>query len=111
MGNSKVFSIHFALLIFGFLFLNLANAQSTPTPIQLPEGYDWKYNPENGHYYTVIKMIKTWDEAKVVSESLGGYLATITSSEENEWIFNLLALDGIIEAWIGLYYSDNNNWQ
>ena len=43
----------------------------------------------NGHTYTVfsLKSIKTWDEAKVFCESLGGYLATLTTAEENAAVY------------------------
>jgi len=41
----------------------------------------------NGHYYQYFSdELLTWQEAKVRAESLGGYLVTITSQEENDWI-------------------------
>lgn len=42
----------------------------------------------------------TWHEAKVKAESLGGHLATITSKEENDVVFNKLNLNGL-NPWLG----------
>lgn len=43
-------------------------------------------NPSNGHRYVLVNIRMTWCEAKAHSERLGGYLATITSQEEQDWI-------------------------
>jgi hypothetical protein len=53
-------------------------------------------NPANGHYYEAIVFsdesdFLTWDEARIATESgmfmgLPGYLATITSQEENDFL-------------------------
>ena len=43
-------------------------------------------NPSNGHRYVLINKHMTWREAKKYAERLGGYLATITSAEEQDWI-------------------------
>lgn len=42
------------------------------------------YNADNGHYYQrfMNANLVGWDEAKTYAESLGGYLATITTSAE-----------------------------
>lgn len=46
----------------------------------------------NGHYYYVYDLdaITTWEEAQEYCESQGGYLATITSQEENEFVYSYL---------------------
>ena len=44
----------------------------------------------NGHTYGVYDVGLTWTEAKTYCESLGGHLATITSQEEQDFIFSLL---------------------
>ena len=43
----------------------------------------------NGHHYYVYDMdnITTWEQAEAYCESLGGYLATITSREEDEFVY------------------------
>lgn len=56
------------------------------TPIQ------WKIEVGgNGHWYEVISSVEpiSWTESKVFAETRGGYLTTITSAEENNFVFNL----------------------
>ena len=48
------------------------------------------YNPINGHLYEKFDTPMTWDDAKAYCESLDGYLATVTSQEEQNWIWNTL---------------------
>jgi len=43
-------------------------------------------NPSNGHGYMLVYKGMTWREAKAYAEELRGYLATITSFEEQDWI-------------------------
>ena len=52
----------------------------------------------NGHYYQVIDQYMTWDQAKSHAETLShngqqGYLATVTSSGENSFVYNLARSD------------------
>ncbi len=46
----------------------------------------------NSHYYYVYDLdtVTTWEEAKEYCESQGGYLATITSQEEDEFVYSCL---------------------
>jgi hypothetical protein len=46
----------------------------------------------NGHYYRLVVATGavTWDEARIAATNAGGYLATITSSEENAYVSNLI---------------------
>ena len=48
-----------------------------------------------GHYYAIFDLHSDWDEAKAYCESLGGYLATIESREENDVVFGYLRNRGI----------------
>jgi uncharacterized protein (TIGR03382 family) len=57
----------------------------------------------NGHFYEVVASNGTWAAAQTAAEGrtylgLRGYLATITSPEENAYVFAKLAGDG----WIGM---------
>ncbi len=68
------------------------------------------YNPDNGHYYEYINNPdKTWFSATigaVLSEFKGdnGYLVTITSQSENDFVANLVPNDA--RVWIGLTDKD-----
>lgn len=68
----------------------------------------------NGHYYYVYELddITTWDEAKEYCKSQGGYLATITSKNEDEFVYSYLRNNFEFEsAYFG--FTDQNeegNW-
>ena len=61
------------------------------------------------HRYEVftIQSIATWEQAKEYCEAVGGHLATITSAEENEYVYQLMLSQGINSAYFG--YSDAEN--
>ncbi|MFX0105897.1 MAG: lectin-like protein [Candidatus Hodarchaeota archaeon] len=63
----------------------------------------------NEHEYQLISTSKTWTEAKDDCEAMGGYLVTLNSEEENDFVNNLVGTNRI---WIG--FSDELNegsWQ
>jgi murein DD-endopeptidase MepM/ murein hydrolase activator NlpD len=43
-------------------------------------------NPANNHSYQRFDTPKLWSQAKESCSTQGGYLATVTSKEENDWI-------------------------
>ena len=60
-----------------------------------------------GHYYLTVPQRMTWVEAVAYSESLGGYLVTISDEEENRFVADLgqTMYDGWVKHnsfWIGL---------
>lgn len=60
------------------------------------------YFTETGHFYEYIPFNTSWDRAAAIAQSLQinnieGYLATITSQSENDFIFNRIRGNG----WIG----------
>lgn len=61
----------------------------------------------NGHQYYCSTSTATWSQAKQVCESKGGYLASINSYEENEYLANILTLQS---AWIGLSDVQSEGW-
>lgn len=67
----------------------------------------------NGHSYDFINTNISWSDAKAQAESSGGYLATITSAEENEFIrSSFYTGQGSNFAWIGGDEpNDDGNWQ
>lgn len=55
----------------------------------------------NGHHYARIDQSMTWKEAKKYCEEQGGYLATITSEEEQNIIQNLIKGGEKAQYWLG----------
>ena len=51
---------------------------------------DAKKWSKNGHYYKVFNKSVTWEKAKAYCENQGGYLATITSKKEHDYIVGLI---------------------
>jgi hypothetical protein len=65
----------------------------------------------NGHRYEIIEVSCTWTEAKEDCEKRGGYLATITSKEEQDFIRNLFSKQGKKNYyWLG-GYIENKYWK
>jgi len=80
---------------------------------------------ENGHFYEAVDpFIVTWQAAKDLTESRGGYLATLTSAAENQFAFSVADDQrywraGLVQnfgPWIGGFQPDGSkepgeNWQ
>ena len=58
-----------------------------------------------GHTYEVYSDRMTWTEAQAFAHDRGGYLVSVTSDAENNYVANLRP--DHIEAWIGLHQLDN----
>ncbi len=54
----------------------------------------------NGHYYKAYDQKLAWHTAKTYCEELGGHLATITSKEENDFVYEMVRKNGI-SYWLG----------
>jgi len=66
---------------------------------------------ENGHSYLIVDKKLSWTSAKLEAEHRGGYLAIITSVEEQEFIMGLLSRNGNRSFyWLG-GYREGGNWQ
>ncbi|GAA6396757.1 lectin-like protein [Solibaculum mannosilyticum] len=65
----------------------------------------------NGHYYYVynIDTITDWNMAQEYSEAQGGYLATVTSAEEDAFLYSYLINSGYSSAMFGLTDQDTTN--
>lgn len=68
----------------------------------------------NGHYYYIYDFAglspdesNTWENALGYCEGVNGYLATITSQEENEFLFSYMKQEGYSSAYFG--FSDSTN--
>lgn len=62
----------------------------------------------NGHIYEIFSNADGWTDAKERAEKKGGYLACITSAEENAFLLKLMRKSGVLEAYFGLYNSGRN---
>jgi hypothetical protein len=62
-------------------------------------------NDQSLHYYYLSNCQTTWDEANAAAIEMGGYLATLTDVEENEWLGYLISDENLgyeVAGWIGL---------
>ena len=57
-------------------------------------------NSDNGHVYHLLAA-SSWTAAEAEAVSLGGHLATINDSDENEWVIDTFGGDDYA-LWIGL---------
>ena len=68
---------------------------------------DWAYNPDNGQFYSYYENRQYWDNARTFAESYtfngtSAYLATSTSSSENDFIYSKLPfVSSNGSAWLG----------
>lgn len=53
------------------------------------------------HSYCLIADGLQWDQAKIVSQELGGHLVTITSADENAVVKQLVIDSGLSAIWLG----------
>ena len=65
----------------------------------------------NGNRYEVVSQTMSWEDAKREAERRGGYLATITSAEENALVQNLIAGGDRRCYWIGGYCENDRVWK
>ncbi len=101
---------------------NILNKMFVLPDVDVPHGL---YNTENipldavefnGHYYYLYDFSglasddqNTWEHALAYCQGVNGYLATITSSEENEFVFNYMKEHGYDSAYFGLTDSDSED--
>jgi len=96
--SSSFFTLAFAALVSSHGF-----AQGGP-----PGNYNWIQNPANGHYYArgwPSSPNLTWLDAQSLARSLGpgADLATVRSTQENEWICSTIyGGSPSFLTWIGL---------
>jgi Lectin C-type domain len=62
----------------------------------------------NGHFYLFYKDPMKWDIAKLKCQSRGGYLVTISSKEENDFVASLI--EGSSTVWIG-FSKAGDTWR
>jgi len=69
-------------------------------------GNSFKFK-ETPTYSRIINYL-SWDDAKADAEARGGYLAVITSQEENDAVAEILG--GVWGGWLGLHKPIGGNW-
>ena len=62
--------------------------------IETDRNLGYRYYEFNNHIYQLMDC-ENWFSAKDIAEDNGGYLASITSQEENDFIFNLIVNDNV----------------
>ena len=68
----------------------------------------WTGEGANNHYYLVDQSnYLRWSDAKSEAEKKGGYLATLTSQEEMDFVINQVQYQR--ESWIGGSRDDQGN--
>jgi len=98
------------LLLFGFIGV------ATATPVQ------WTATGGNDHWYDIVIYTSTWDQADADAQLKTynlrrGHLATLTSSDENSWVYTTLSSQANIDNyWLGGYQPSGSqepggNWQ
>jgi hypothetical protein len=70
-------------------------------------------SPYNGHIYQLVDSpARTWNEAGQHCESLDGYLVTISSEEENQFLYVTFILPTGAWPWLGgTDEGDEGNWR
>ena len=78
----------------------------------------------NGHWYDiVVTPLQSWIESKAQAEAMGGYLASITSQSENDWLWSAFSIGSTPSYWaqtgpwpgydgpvFGAYRTSGNVW-
>ncbi len=65
------------------------------------------------HTYQIFKGVRTWVAAKRFCEMLGGHLATMTTPEENQFVYRFMRDSGYLTAYFGLWdehFTDDWAW-
>jgi len=102
-----------SILVVVLLLTTISKATPTQWPVSLGG---------NGHFYEVISVPSgiLWTDAKISAETMGGYLATITSEAEDIFVWALLDSshfgDNPWGPWLGGFQPDGSpepdgNWQ
>lgn len=68
------------------------------------------FNPQNGHYYKLDPSALRTDEAFALGSVHGGYPATITSKQEQDYLAGILSTNGVASYWLGTRDWDAAKW-
>jgi hypothetical protein len=76
------------------LFVIVSGSNAAPVQWPVSDG-------GNGHWYDRIDISSTWHDAKSQSEDVGGYLATLTTEEEDRFVYGNLVQSSSQDCWLG----------
>src|SRR5665213_2445042 len=88
-------------------FTEDTNLTTTPIKYAVPPfvqvvATGWTQWNGNGHWYkAVLTNGLTWDQSDQIAHNEGGYLATITSAAENDFVFSLINSPSFFGNWFG----------
>jgi hypothetical protein len=68
--------------------------------------YTWATSPYSGHRYARTLSDVTWYEGEALAQQVGGHLATIRNSQEQDWVVSTF-YGWELQVWIGLYQDHN----
>ena len=97
-------------VILAVMVIFASRCQATPVQWSTDDG-------GNGHFYEVVLVsgVIDWENANVAAIEAGGYLATITSVEENAFVHNLAVSNpdfwhssGLMGPWLGGFQPDGS---
>ncbi len=83
-------------------------AVQLPAPVTPPNVLDERIL-FNGHLYQRFDYGLPWSEAKDFAENMGGYLATVTTSDEQKFIVSMVRNSPQNYYWLG--GINNGAWQ
>ena len=98
---------------YGFICLLAILLSSTVYAGYVYSDYTWY--AYNGHQYALTKEYSNWTQAEAWAVEVGGHLAAINDSEENDFLANLITKPeyktqaGDPIAWIGLEFIGGEN--
>lgn len=101
----KKFIKNFSIILFLVLFLNTKFSVFAKQIIP-EDAVEF-----NNHSYKLYELNMTWEDAQEYFKDNGGHLATITSQEENDFLFNYIISQSCDSAYFGATDKENEgNW-
>lgn len=88
------------------LFPLVVNVNSSFDVGNIPLSAAQTQSPQINSYEVFNNGISSWDVAEEYCESLGGHLATLTSQEENDYVYQIVRNAGYTNAYFGLTDKD-----
>ena len=66
----------------------------------------------SAHRYRMFKGVPRWVEAEAFCRALGGHMATMTTEEENQFVYNFMRESGFTTAYFGLMDEERDHvWE